>query len=251
MEATGGNGSVLSSYARISTSISYRRGNRRGRSRLPFIWFALRSTHITAGNLLCYRINGFSPAPKSACWDSILALLVSFQATFGGVIGDEIIGNAFYPQLGGTALFFVSMAYLSKLGSSPWRYFIVSIVSTFLTAWIYTLSAVWLAIGAWDPLRPSSAFPKLARSLGGCNFCCSFYCSALASDICADGRKLGARGVLLTLTMGRRSRLRPVSWHLRLFCSFEHLVDTDHLQMRLCSLSFWRRLLGSLFKWGF
>ena len=77
-----------------------------------------------------------------------LALLVSFQATFGGVIGDEIIGNAFYPQLGGTALFFVSMAYLSKLGSSPWRYFIVSIVSTFLTAWIYTLSAVWLAIGA-------------------------------------------------------------------------------------------------------
>ena len=77
-----------------------------------------------------------------------LALLVSLQATFGGVIGDEIIGNAFYPQLGGTALFFASMAYLSKLGSSPLRYFIVAVVSTFLTAWVYTLSAVWLAIGA-------------------------------------------------------------------------------------------------------
>ena len=77
-----------------------------------------------------------------------LALLISFQATFGGVIGDEIIGNAFYPQLGGTALFFASMAYLSKLGSSPRRYCIVAIVSTFLTAWVYTLSAVWLAIGA-------------------------------------------------------------------------------------------------------
>lgn len=77
-----------------------------------------------------------------------LLILLCFRVLLGGVIGYEVINNGFYPQLVGTALFLTSMCLLSRLGSSPARYFFLAVATTFFTAWVYTLSAAWLAFGA-------------------------------------------------------------------------------------------------------
>ena len=74
--------------------------------------------------------------------------LLCFRIFFGGLIGYEIIDNAFYPQILGTAAFLGSMSVLSRLAGSPACYFFVAVASTLFTAWIYTLSGAWLAVGA-------------------------------------------------------------------------------------------------------
>ena len=50
---------------------------------------------------------------------AFLVFLVCFRTLFGGLIGYEIIDNAFYPQLFGTAFFLGFMSILSQLWRLP------------------------------------------------------------------------------------------------------------------------------------
>ena len=61
----------------------------------------------------------FVSALKSTRRAAFLVFLLCFRTLFGGLIGYEIIDNAFYPQLFGTALFLGFMSILSQLWRLP------------------------------------------------------------------------------------------------------------------------------------
>jgi hypothetical protein len=103
-----------------------------------FACYAMFATTITAQKLGVTIISGCV----------FVAVLLGLRFTMGGILGYEIIANAFYPQLIGTCFYLVSLSLLHLIVQRSWCFFLGSIAAVWISAWIYPLSAVLLAMSA-------------------------------------------------------------------------------------------------------
>jgi len=111
----------------------------------------LTAMHILAllSALGCYLIFFSRLITRSIlCCGIFIGILYLIRLTGGGVLGYEIISNAFYPQLIGTFVYLLSLMFLLFLVRRPIWYVLLGVATVWAVAWIHLLPAVLLAFSA-------------------------------------------------------------------------------------------------------